>query len=388
MPAAATLYTYKDMVDHLLDWLGANPTGEARRDARGAVINAMLLLTSSHNWSYYYQQGRINTVAPYTTGTITYDHTGGTYERMVTLAVGTWPSWASQGVLILNNITYEIASRKSDTVITLGVHNNPGTDVGAGTSYTIYQDSYPLPTDCRAIGELILSGYVYCLEFDRLGDLLQRRRIYRGQAMPRVYTIVGSSDYMNVMQVVFYPPPDTIYPVDFVYQRRPRGLATEDFHEGRVATTADSATITGSGTNWASRHLGSVFRLSRTRELPTSPFGDNQPVCNRIVVAVNSATSITLDDTVPETFASAPYLLSDPIDIEDGAMLVALLRCAEFQLSHKRNKADRQLLERYWMDALLKARETDSRSFSDKRMGPGMGWPTRLADFPRGSDVP
>lgn len=386
--AASQIWTYKDLVDHLIDWLGANPSSEARRDARGAALNALRELTSEHQWSYYYQLGRVNTVAPYSTGTVEYDHTGGTYERQLTLTSGTWPTWSSQGTVILNNITYEVAARKSATVLTLAVHNNPGADVAAGTSYNIYQDSYPLPTDFQSLGQMVITGYDFFLTFERPGDLLQRRRIYRGQAMPRSYTVQGSPDFMNTMQVVYYPPPDAIYAMDFVYKRRPRGLSIEDHHTGKVTTTADSATVTGTGTAWASRHVGTMFRVSRTTELPTSPFGDNQPVCSRIVTAVNSATSITLDDTVPESLSSAPYVLSDPIDVEDGCMLTALLRCAEFQLAHKRRTTERELLERYWMQALIKARETDSRSFADSQAGPQAGWPTRLANYPRGADVP
>ena len=384
---AAALYTYKDLVDHCLDWLGANPSAEARRDARRAILEAMRTIGAASPWSYYLTAGRMATVAPYATGTISYDNTGGTYERMVTLTSGTWPDWAAFGWITINNVPYEVSARKSNTQITLTSSSNPGADVPAGTSYTLYRDSYPIPVDCRSIGAVVLPGYAVDLVMDHPNDWMERRKLYRGAATPRSYSIFGDANYLNTLQVTFFPPPDAIYPVDLLYLRRPRALSLEEYSAGKVTTTADSATVTGSGTEWASRHVGSVFRVSRTREAPTAPWGANPTVCDRVVTAVNSSTSITLDDVVPESLSSVPHVLSDPVDVEDGAMLTALLRCCEMYLGVARAKANGPWLQQAYERELIRAREADSRSFREETVGGRRPWPYRLAYMPIGPDV-
>jgi hypothetical protein len=146
------LTTYKDLIDHLTDWCGANPGAEVQRDARRSILSGLRELMTAHRWSYYYQRGRLATVEPYDTGTIAYDHTGGASERMVTLTDGTWPSWAAFGSVVIDDVTYDVATRVSDSVITLTSTSNPGEDVAAETEYTLLRDTYPLAADlpgCR-----------------------------------------------------------------------------------------------------------------------------------------------------------------------------------------------------------------------------------------------
>jgi len=383
--ASIQVATWKDLVDHLMDFLGAHPGGEARRDARRSIFNSMRELTTGHNWSYYYRQGRIVTSAPYLTGTVSYDHTGGTYERLVTLTGGSFPAWAAQGRILIGTTIYEVADRKSATEITLAIHSNPGADV-ASTSYTLYRDAYPLPVDCRSIGMMIIDNFTTDITFEHPSSMLSRQRVWRGTATPRFYSVLGSPDFLGTLQLGVFPPPDQAYGLSFVYQRRPRQLAVEDHHQGKISTTAGSASVTGSGTAFTSKLQGSVLRISQTAELPTAPWGSNPPAVSRIVVAVNSATSLTLDDTVSETMTNVPYLISDPVDIEDGAMMTALLRCCERQMGVARSKEDRQILEKAWIDALILAREADSRSFKDENVGGQQRWPYRLANFPLGGD--
>src|SRR5574338_846908 len=103
--------TYKDLVDYCLDYAGGDVTVENRRKARRAVQNAYRDMAKDHRWRYYLIIGRLATVEYYSTGTIAYDHTGGANERQVTLTSGTWPSWAANGILVIDNVTYEVDSR-------------------------------------------------------------------------------------------------------------------------------------------------------------------------------------------------------------------------------------------------------------------------------------
>lgn len=386
--AALSMTTWKDLIDHLIDWTGSNPGGDATRDARRASLSALRELGSMARWSYYYQRGRMNSVAPYSTGTAAYDHTGGAFERMLTLTSGTWPAWASFGSLVIANVIYEVADRKSDTVVTLTSASNPGDDLASGTGYAIYRDTFPLPTDCLAIDMMVLVNYAWVMGSEHPTSWLQRQQIYRGQALPRVYCIRGDPNYIGTMAVSFFPAPDAAYNFDYIYQRRPRPLLIDEYAAGSVTTSSGSATLTGVGTSWTSRMVGSVARVSSSQSLsPTGLSGSNPYRFERIITAVGSPTSITLDDSVDEAYTRVKYSISDPVDIEEGAMLTALLRGCEYQMAVARHMKDRQEEETAWLRSLIQAREADSRNFSEDHAGARHPFPYRLANFPAGPDV-
>lgn len=101
----------------------------------------------THDWSFLMPASTLSLNAAYSTGTITYDHTGGANELQATLASGTWPSWAASGMIEISGNDHPVATRVSDTIITLDSNNNPGSDVAALTTYKLHQDDYDLPDD-------------------------------------------------------------------------------------------------------------------------------------------------------------------------------------------------------------------------------------------------
>ena len=103
------------------------------------------------DWSFLYKQDSVSIQAPYSTGTIAFDYTGGTHELQVTLSAGTWPSWAIEGMISISGSDYDVATRVSDTVILLATDNNPGEDVAASTAYSLHKDDYNLPDDFGSI---------------------------------------------------------------------------------------------------------------------------------------------------------------------------------------------------------------------------------------------
>ena len=129
MPSAYSISTYHDLIERSRFYLGANVSGQAIRDIKIAIANAVREFTNARKWVYYKTLGRIVTVEPYSTGTVAFDFTGGSSERMVTLTSGTWPSWAASGVLNIDTVPYTVEKRVSSTVITLSETENPGADV-------------------------------------------------------------------------------------------------------------------------------------------------------------------------------------------------------------------------------------------------------------------
>ena len=393
------------------------PTPEAMRRATPvAQPRAASPAWRSHLWSYYYSRGRVQTNAPFGSGvndtqiqgsgsgsTIQYQQSSGAVPYLVTLTPGTdgdvWPAWAGTGQIVLpgvnvvntsiTSITYQVVSRISDTQLQLSVNSNPGFDIAAGTTYTLYQDTYPLPIDCTSIDRAMLVGYATFLEFEAAGQWLLRQQIYRGPALPRFYTTRGDSSFMGSVAISFFPAPDNNYEVEFMYNRQPRPLKTEAYTTGKVSIAAGSTALTGVGTSFDSiRHPGTIIRLSNDSiNIPTSDVGSNPATLERVVLAVNTPTSITVDSPAPVTLSNSAYIISDPADIEPLSMRLALLRAAEYQLGVAHNRKDRDMLEKAFTDELIRAREADSRNFSQQSPRSYRPFPTRLADFPRGADA-
>ncbi len=382
------LVTYSDLIAHILDYLGSNATQEAARDARRAALDAYRELSHAHRWMYYQSRGRVQTVAHYNTGTIAYDHTGGLYERMLTLTDGVWPTWAARGTVLVDQVVYLVAERKSDTVVTLNIDSNPGLDVVAGTEYTIYQDTYPLPHDFLEMEQIYEARRTFWLEFGEPGEWMGLQTARLGPASPRMYTIMGHPDFYGCLGLFLWPPPDNIYYLDFVYHRRPRPLKLDQVDAGLVTTTSGSATVTGDGTAWTSSMAGSVLRFSATKQdLPTGPSGGNPAASERIITSVASATSLSVDSVLGDSFSGVKYLISDPVDIEEGAMFTALLRCCEQQTTIVRIMKNLAMAQGNYRDALILAREADARSYARRSPGPRRAGYRRLANMPRGSDV-
>ncbi len=378
------LTTYRDCVFHTLDFLGANVTEEARRDARRATLNAYRELASAHRWSYFYTRGRLNTVAPYSTGTVAVTASTG----VVDLTGGVFPSWAPTGTIQINNVIYQIGSVQSTTQLTLTAQSRPGANIDAGATFTIYRDTFPLPADCLSIARLILVNNAFAMWYEPPTTWLERQRIYRGPATPRSYTIRGDPHYFAAMAVSLFPVPDAAYEFDYLYQRTPREMLIEESSTGTATCTSAALALTGSGTAWTSDMIGSVIRLSANgTALPDAPTGSNPAAQERIILAVASATSLTVDLAWTQSLTAVKHTISDPVDIESAAMLNALLRCCEKHAGLSRARADRMILESAYREALILAREADSRNFAMEASGSVSVYPYRLAQMPRGPDV-
>lgn len=377
------LFTYRDATRHVTDWLGANPTEPNIRDARRAVRNAHRQLGQDHRWSYLKGDARLDTVAAYTTGTIAYQHTGGTFERQLTLTTGTWPTWAAYGTVLIARVTYQVATRESNTVVTLSVNSNPGADIAAGTAYTIYRDTYPLPSDFLAIERVNEATNQYAPVYVHPGEWLDRQRQCT-VASPKIFTITNDPNYFNTMAWRFWPAPDNIYHYNYLYNRRMRPLVYEEYSTGTATATSGSATLAGTGTSWNSNYIGSVIRLSADTTNPPEALEWRYPYAvERIITAVASTTSLTVDTSFPDTLTGVKYIISDPVDVEDGAMLNAFLRCCEMQVAtSKTMKGNKAEAEASYMKALIQAREADSRFFGTQVQGFGQNYRVPLRDMP------
>lgn len=383
MPAQL-LYTFKDAIDHALTYLGADVTAQAVRDARTAVRMAYRNLANAHNWSCYYQRGRLNTVAPQTDGTIAYTNS----TRTVTLSDATWPDWAAYGTLVIGGITYEVAERVSNATLTLSANSNPGADVAAGTAYTLLRDTYPMPVDFQSSDRMLNVTQSTWLMYTHPREWLERQRINIITAQPRIYSFTADPNYMGMLAVRFFPAPDAAYQFDYLYQRQPRPLVVEEYKTGTIATSSGSTSVVGTGTSWTSSLIGSVFRMARdTVNYPTGLDGATPYAYERVILDVPNATTLTLDGSIPETVTRAKYVVSDPVDIEIGAMLTVFQRGIEREVALSKRMKDKADAVSLYDRELRYAQQADSRSFERRAAGMQPFYRERLANMPRGVDI-
>lgn len=387
MMASIPLFTYKDVIDHLVDYLGDNATQTALRDARRAAQDGYRDLMNAHDWSYLVVRGRVNTSAPQTAGTIQHQESSGPYPRYVTLTGATWPAWAAYGQVVISNIIYQVAQVFDSTHLQLSIGSDPGQDFAAGTAYTLSRHVYPLPCDFVAAERVIdmLRGVRLTPEHPR--QWLARQQVYQGPSAPYTYCFLQDPHSFGAMAIGFFPTPDQVYPMDFLYKRRMRRIVFDQYSTGTASTAGGAATITGSGTTWTSAMVGSVVRLSGdTVNVPTGLSGNNRAAEENVIIAVPNATTLTIDAPIATAYTGVKYVISDPIDLEDGAMLTAYLRCCENQNSINRIMKNQAQAMAAWKDALIQAKESDRRNLAQRVPGAPPHF-LRLRDFPMGGDV-
>ena len=367
---ALEIWTYQDAVEHLLDVFDVDRTQSRNlRFARQAVSNTYRDLPNRKRWTYYDRQYILSTVPSQNTGTIQYQQTGGAVPYLVTLTGDVWPSWAQYGRLIIGNTHYDVATRISTTTLALRADSNPGVDQTAGTTFTLYRNTYPMPDNFRALDQIWdrpNQRPIPILTADMLHTSLQY--FYSSPATPWQACIRNDGKYIGNMSIQFGPPPVVSRTYDIFYQAKGQDLTTENYSTGTVTSTAGSATVTGSGTAWTSALAGCLIRFSSSATVPTSSVGIrtgnvfNPATFQGIVKSVESATSLTLQDGALMATTGFAYTISDPLDLEATAMYTAFLKLSEAEFARLSKRQDRKVWEDDAQVALTLAMEADQRA--------------------------
>lgn len=185
----------------------------------------------AHAWSFLRPLATLSTVAPYSTGTVT------VVSGVVTLASGTFPSWAASGVLLVDGATYEISTRDSGTQVTL---EDTSVNVAALTPYEVAQFAYDLPDDFGGmIGPLtyhpgLNASYLAPSIVDEV-DLRVQRQYDDDVAPPdraaiRVKTWGATTG--TRYQILFAPLPDDVYQFTYRYVCHPDKIASTHYARG------------------------------------------------------------------------------------------------------------------------------------------------------------
>ena len=115
-------------VGHYLFGIRSGFSEDQRADISDCMHDGLRRVYAAYDWSFLHPVADVTTTAPYATGTVTIA------SGVVTLTGGTFPSWAADGVLQVNNRYYSVASRGSDTQLTL---DSTSVTVASAASYQL-----------------------------------------------------------------------------------------------------------------------------------------------------------------------------------------------------------------------------------------------------------
>ena len=178
-----------------------------------------------HQWTFMRPYTTMTTSASYSTGTVTI------VDGVVTLASGTFPSWAASGQLTVDGETYAVSSRDSDTQVTL---SDTTVDEDAGSSYSLGRPTYDLPSDFSAMyGPLTYrAGSTDCsrpIEITREDILRTIRQTGQWTGRPRYAAIRVKTHDATLgtrWQITFEPAPDAAYELGYRYRVAPPMLTS------------------------------------------------------------------------------------------------------------------------------------------------------------------
>lgn len=337
------MLTYSDMIEHAVDYLGGGANDRMQSPIRRAVINAYQRLTSNaKGWDYYIVDGRVNLNGLYSTGTITYTAS----TRTFVIAGGSWPSWAIYGQIRVANVVYDVES-VSGTSLIVTSGNSPVSNIAAGTAFKLFQSQYTVPSDFQDIYIVTSSSFPY-QSYITPEEWFTIQRIFAFSGTPRYWTIAGSTNpKYGRKSLLVDPAPSTDAPHVFLYRRMARELrysgSETASNQGTVTLTVGSATITGVGTAFNARMVGSVIRVSdSTTDIPGG-LGSLNPYTEEFVIkAFSDSTHVVATAAAVSAYTAVKYRISDPIDIDD-CMIAPMRSGVEFEIEKTRNSSDAAL---------------------------------------------
>ncbi|HDZ21604.1 hypothetical protein LCGC14_1147520 [marine sediment metagenome] len=393
MPAPQLL-TYRDAISAANDFVGGLSTGVAQGDIRRAIHVAYREIGDAFSWSFLKKQGRVPLQALESTGTVAYDHTGGSNERQLTLtpvASEVWPSWAVDATVRVGSVPCRVESRISDTVLTLDVNLNPGADVAASTAFQIYPACYTLPHDFESLvqpwGE---DTWRFGQQVSR-DEILALDRFRETTGGIRCFAVGEVADLQGSLGLYIHPASDATETLDFLYRRRARQLRYSGHDaaetDGTITVNVDSTAVVGVGTAFDAKMVGSTLRVGTGgTNVPTGLDGLYPYDDERIIAGHTDATNVTLDTAITTARSGVKYCISDAIDLHAAAHN-AFLACVTKHLAVSRNMKHKAEMIALYDDALMQARGADHRVTQRRVAGRPTVRRVRLADYPMGTDV-
>lgn len=353
------LMTYGDAYSHCLRFM--EDRGPAPRSViSGAIRAAYQTVMDAHDWPVLTRNHRIQLKASVSTGTVTFDLTGGSSERLLTFSDAVVPTDAADYSVRFDGIVCDIEQYLSSTTVSLDTVMCPGADVAAGTSYILYKRWYALPPDFLGMTNPVSENSVIGKEVS-MAEMLRLDRLSSSSGNVSCYAIGERPDTYGYKALFVWPVVSSNATLDLIINRQARTLRHSGHAPGDIAGTvtvaAGSASLTGNSSSFVSSMEGAILRFGTSTMRPDWEYGDNMYKEQRSIRTVNAATgaaAVTLDAVASLTHTTVRYRVSDPIDLCQQAHN-AFLRYCEYHLGVARGLSGTAKMKMDAEDTLIAA---------------------------------
>lgn len=319
--------TFRDLVQRLRLRRNLNSSESEEARLRIAIDDAYRELPNKHRWKFYLRQVYLTTDAAVELGSGVYDHTGGAYERQLTIASGVWPANAIDGQVYFDNVSYDIERRVSDTVVVLSSEVNPGRDMTFTTTQW-NRNRYRLATNVREIREVWQEGSLFRLLYAPSLSMNRIQQAYRTAGNPIQYAMQPSRDETGMMDFVLIPAPTEQRTYKVMVTAAPLPFRTYEVAGADGVLVSGSNQFTSASASFDDRMIGTLIRISPTASLPKGlHYLDSQRkeyVFQSIVRRVVNATTLELTQAPTFSASARGYSISDIADLDQRSMLTYL----------------------------------------------------------------
>lgn len=346
--------TYFDLVESLIVSSYGGPQDAEQRDIRTAVQRAYSEITTINEWSHYYSHGRVITQPQYQTGTVAFDSS----TNQLTLTGGTWPTWAEKGSIAIGRLIAKVATRVSNTVLTLDSTLTFPSNYSAGQAYVLYQTDYELPADFRNMDEPSNEFNWWSGLYLKPDEAMKLERVGNRSGRPWHWTVLKNPNGSGyILKLVGYPTSQET--LDFTYRRYPRQMRYSG-HEPmcRFADADYAATTSVLLSDGAVMFEGCIIRAGTATAFP-GDLASMSPYTFEAVLGAPATppgyTEYSL--TPPYSYAGNDQgvyksLVTDPVDVARH-MQTALHSCAAYWLDRIRGGKYEQSFAAYQRDLRL-----------------------------------
>ncbi len=228
MSAVTTYAKMKEVVALVAGWDRTTANWSTDRDNLFETLkkDALSRFEGAYPWSFLYKWASLELTPAYETGTIAIA------SGVVTLTGGTFPSWAAQGDLWVEDDDetrrYSVSTRDGNTQITL---NDTSVAVTAGATYALKRHFYDLPSD---FGGTLDRGFAFRRDSVYAGHVIKLVGLSEYQQLDReVGTITGAprycalqADSVSSWLVGFTPLPTGTLFLDYRYKLVPADVTS------------------------------------------------------------------------------------------------------------------------------------------------------------------
>lgn len=283
-----------ERVGHYLFGVRGTLLADQLSDVDDCIRDGLYRVYSMHDWSFFRPSVKVSTTAPYSTGTITIA------AGVVTLVGGTFPTWAADGVLMVDSRYYSVASRQSGTQVTL---NDTSVAIGDALSYSLGRPHITMDATFEGVandsdldylpGEDSWCPSVVMRHDSTIRKLEQSNPEFNCPVYYSVRTVEFDPTTGSRKALAFYPTPDKAYVMQVPMILRPVAIGDANPYPIGGSTLSQvilEACLASAEHNFEEREhvhekrfiemIGAAVRMDQERSSPTS-LGPDAPKSER-----------------------------------------------------------------------------------------------------------